>query len=50
MDSNLLVVFSSSKAERAIERGEGIVQKKDITPVHYQWSYVFLALTHRYAV
>ena len=22
--------------------------KKDVTPVRYQWSYVFLALTHRY--
>ena len=22
--------------------------KKDVTPVRYEWSYVFLALTHRY--
>ena len=24
--------------------------KKDVTPVHYQWSYVFLALTHWYGM
>ena len=24
--------------------------KKDVTPVHQQWSYVFLALTHRYEI
>ena len=22
--------------------------KKDVTPLHHQWSYVFVALTHRY--
>ena len=45
LTTTVQIAFSMAITEA--EHIDGLVQEK-ITPVRYQWSYVFLALTHQY--
>ena len=40
--------FSLTKVIAVWRHIDGLVQKKDVTPLLMHWSYVFLALIHRY--